>query len=215
MDCRARENRPGVRVQFTVEMRSVPPIAFCLGIVLLLSATGVADSAPAPELKRIAVVPLRDEGNVRDGAARLTSMLQAKLAARFEGVEFFIVEPAADGLPPGPLLLEEAIELCRESGADALLDGVFGGVEIVGGSWPNNGGDHPQAKGFLRWRLVDGTDGLLIQDGVIDPDKHKVYPQRIRSTKELQSRVMQDLAAQVVTALEDCERLPGGGDAGD
>jgi hypothetical protein len=185
--------------------RSIAVLALLLPI---LSTAAGADTAPP--LTRVGIVPLRDDGNVRNGAQRLTSMLAARLAARFEETEFFVIELDDTDPPEGPLLLAEAVELCRETGADALVDGVFGGIEVVGGTWPNKGGDHPQARGFLRWRLVDGVSGLLITDGVIDPDKPQVYSQRVRTLKQLQTRVLQDLADAVVEELEGCERLPGG-----
>lgn len=199
----------GATVQFTEDMNVLPRAIAVLALILPLVSTA-AGADTAPPLTRVGIVPLRDDGNVRDGAERLTSMLAARLGAQFESTEFFIVElDDDDDQPAGPLLLKEAVDLGRETGADALLDGVFGGVEIVGGTWPNKGGDHPQARGFLRWRLVDGATGLLITDGRVDPEKPKVYSQRIRTLKRLQTRVLQDLADAVVEELENCERLPG------
>lgn len=189
-------------------MRVLAHATAMLALALPLVAAGAPAGDSAPPLERIGIVPLRDEGNVRNGAERLTAMLRARLEARFEQAEFFVVELDEAEQPSGPLLLKEAVELCRETGADGLIDGVFGGVEIVGGTWPNKGGDHPQARGFLRWRLVDGATGLLITDGSIEPEKPTVYSPRIRSTQKLQTRVLQDLADEVVAALEDCPRLP-------
>jgi hypothetical protein len=196
-------------------MNALARATVMLALTLPLVAAGAQAGESAPPLQRIGIVPLRDEGNVRNGAERLSSMLQARLEAKFEEAEFFVVELDEKDQPSGPLLLKEAVELCSETGADGLIDGVFGGVEIVGGTWPNKGGDHPQARGFLRWRLVDGSDGMLIMDGRIEPEKPKVYSPRIRSTRQLQTRVLQDLADEVVAALEGCPRLPGAGEGED
>jgi len=169
---------------------------------------GAASAAPA-QYARIGVVPLRDEGNVHDGAVQLTEMLAGRLGARFEQVEFVPVDPAAAGLGDGPLLLDEAVQLGAHYEVDALLDGVFLGVEIVGGTWPNVGSDLPMARGMLRWRLVDCATGLLALDGQVAPKKAKFYPKSVRTEEDLIGRVMQDMVAQVGDDLEAGGMLAG------
>ncbi len=210
-----RRGTRSVRVQFSVTMNRIFRPTALLALALAALILSSAGSEPAAPFARVGIVPLRDEGNVRNGAQRLTKMLRARLAAHYEDVDFFIVDLEDTDIPPGPLLLKEAVELCDRTGADALLEGVFGGVEVVGGTWPNRGSDFPMARGYLSWRLVEGSGGMLVSDGKIDPDKPKVYSERIRSTKELQTRVLQDLADGVAAALEDCKRLPSTEDTGD
>jgi hypothetical protein len=164
--------------------------------------THAADADAAAQFARVGVVPLRDDGNIRDGAQQLTEMLAGRLDGRFEEVEFIIVDPAVIGLKCGPVLLEEAVELGSEYEVEALLDGVFCGVEIVGGTWPNLGSDLPLARGVMRWRLVECAEGMLVIDGEIAPRKPQFYPKRIRTEEELINRVMQDLVAKVGDDLE-------------
>jgi hypothetical protein len=63
--------------------------------------------------------------------------------------------------------------------------------------------DFPQARGFLRWRVVDCQQGLLVADGNISPKNFKTYPQRIRTEKELTSAVLGDLCDALGDALEE------------
>jgi len=95
------------------------------------------------------------------------------------------------------------VALGQREGVAALLDGSFGGVEIAGGVWPSLTADFPQARGFLRWRVVDCQQGLLIADGEIRPKSFKTYPQRLRTEKELIARVLGDLCDSVGDALEE------------
>lgn len=159
--------------------------------------------APAVQYARIGIVPLRDESDIRNGAADLASMLAGRLGERFKSAEFIEVDPGIIGLEHGPVLLEEAVELGAEYGCDALLDGVFGGVEIVGGTWPNTASDTPQARGELTWRLVECSAGRLVVDGTVKPLKPKVYSARIRSSEQLIRRVMQEMVAVVGDELEE------------
>jgi hypothetical protein len=169
---------------------------------LALCSPAVSADAPTPLV--IGVVPLRDEAEQPRLAARLSEMLAARLGARFEDVDFVAVDPAllGSGLSDGPLLLDEAVELGRLAGVDALLDGVFGGVQISGGSWPTRAASAPEARGKLRWRLVECAEGLLLADARIEGDKYKAYSQRIRTEDELQRRVLQDLVLEVGDELE-------------
>jgi len=168
-----------------------------------------AAGAASEQYARIGVAPLRDEGNVHDGAALLTEMLAGRLGARFDHVEFVPVDPAEAGLGDGPLLLDEARQLGAHYQVEALLDGVFLGVEIVGGTWPNVGSDLPMARGMMRWRLVDCGTGLLALDGKVAPKKAKFYPKAVRTEEDLVSRVMQDMVAQVGDDLEAAGLLAG------
>jgi len=166
-----------------------------------------ADAVPV-QYARVGVVPLRDEGNIRDGADKLSEMLAGRLSGRFDEVEFVLIKRDEDG-DNEPLLLDEAVKLGKEQGVDALLDGVFQGIEIVGGTWPNQGSDLPMARGMMRWRLVDCSTGLLALDGKVAPRKPKCYPMRIRTEEELISSVMQDMVAEVGTGLEEAGILAG------
>jgi hypothetical protein len=173
------------------------------------AAQPAAADATLAQYARVGVVPLRDEGNVHDGAALLTAMLAGRLGARFDQVEFVAVDPAEAGLGNEPLLLNEAKQLGAHYQVEALLDGVFLGVEIVGGTWPNIGSDLPMARGMLRWRLVDCRTGLLALDGKVAPKKAKFYPKAVRTEEDLVSRVMQDMVAQVGDDLEAAGLLAG------
>jgi hypothetical protein len=178
-------------------------------------ADGGTIAPPAPpalatgQFTRVGLVPLKDEGQLRGGATDLLSIWQAQLTKEFPEVEFVLADPAALDLPAGPLLLDEAVELGAHYEVQALLTGVFGGVEITGGTWPNAGASFPTAKGVLSWRLVDCTSGLLAADGVVDFDKPKAYSPRVKDTAELTRRVLQDLAREAVAALEASGWLAG------
>ncbi|MCC7479251.1 hypothetical protein IT575_12440 [bacterium] len=167
-------------------------------------------SAAAAPILRIGIVPLKDEAEDPALTSSLGRMLQARLGARFKGVTFTLVDPASLGsqLGDGPLLLKEAVALGQSAQVDALIDGVFGGVKIAGGSWPSLTASAPEAKGRLRWRLVECSEGLLLADGRIEPEQYKVYSQRIRTEKELRKRVLQDLVLEVGDELEKLGRLP-------
>ncbi len=198
-------------------------LAACFALCLFLPTARAAEpaaaaghsssaghSAPASPLLRVGIVPLRDDAEQPKLAASLSRMLQARLAARFKGVEFVVLDPESlgSGLGDTPLLLNEAVNLGQAANVDALLDGSFGGVQIAGGSWPSMTASEPQARGKLRWRLVECTEGLLLADGKIDPDRYKAYSQRIRTEKELEKRVLQDLVLSVGDELEKLGRLP-------
>jgi hypothetical protein len=176
----------------------------CIAFMLSLApAAGPPAEEPPVQYAHIGIVPLRDEGNVRDGAEELSAMLAGRLDAYFPEAEFILLDPGEEGFPPGPVLLDEAVEYGTEFGVDALIDGVFGGVEIAGGTWPNAGSDVPMARGELRWRLVECGEGLLVADDHVLPEKHKIYSKRITDTDELVERVMQDLVAAVAALLEE------------
>jgi|GEM_PF-6064279 len=187
-------------------------LGLVLALVILPPVLAEEDTRPQsgdPLLTRIGVVPLRDEGNLRDGAKQMTEILLGRLAGRFSEVEFIAIDPAEAELDDKPLLLDEAVRLGEEFDVEALVDGTFDGIEIVGGTWPNQGADTPQARGFMRWRLVDCQDGLLIADGRIKPAKPEFYSRQIRTEETLVRRVMQSLADQIGTELEELERLAG------
>lgn len=164
--------------------------------------------AAAPQASRIGVVLLRDESGQPEQAKRLTQMLASRLAERFEGSEFIVIDPTDKDAGKNvsqrnPLLLDEAVALGQREGVQAVLDGSFGGVEISGGVWPSQTADFPQARGFLRWRVVDCQEGLIVADGEIRPKDFSTYPQRIRTEKELVQRVLGDLCTLVGDALEE------------
>jgi hypothetical protein len=172
---------------------------------LLLAAAPLGAGAAQPEagFTRVGIVPLRDESGIRDGAKKMTELLRAHLAQRFKGVEFVLVDPAELDLPDGPLLLDEAVRAGEHFKVQALIDGVFQGVEIQGGVWPTLASDTPLARGFLRWRLVECAEGIVVTDGAIHPKRYKVYPKRVRSAEDLERKVMQDLARAAGDALEE------------
>ncbi|MBN2081751.1 hypothetical protein JW859_06015 [bacterium] len=187
-------------------------LGLLLAIVVLAPVWAEDDARPVsakPLLTRIGVVPLHDAGNLRDGAEQMTEILLGRLAARFADVEFLAIDPAEAGLEDKPLLLADAVTLGEACDVEALIDGTFDGIEIVGGTWPNQGADTPQARGFLRWRLVDCQDGLLLADGRIRPAKPEFYSRHIRTEEALVRRVMQSLADQVGAEIEDLELLAG------
>jgi hypothetical protein len=198
------------KAQHNCTSRLVAVLAGSLLIALLCAAAAAADAdAAAAQYARVGVVPLRDEGNVHDGAVQLTEMLAGRLGGRFDQVEFVLVDPAELDLGDEPLLLAEAVELGAHFEVDALLDGVFLGVEIIGGTWPNLGSDLPMARGMMRWRLVDCASGLLAQDGKVAPKKAKFYPKAVRTEEDLVNRVMQDMVAKVGDDLEAGGMLAG------
>lgn len=158
---------------------------------------------------RIGVLPLTDKGAVRDGAVQLTAMLKDRLGARFEGVVFIAIDLPAARLEGEPALIENAAKLGQQFDVQALLDGVFGGVDISGGCWPNHGSDMPEARGVLRWRLIECASGQLAAEGDIAPRKPQVYSQRIRTEAALVRSVMQGLVEEVGDALEGAGLLAG------
>jgi hypothetical protein len=168
---------------------------------------------PVAQYVSVVVIPLHEAGNVHEGASALTEMLVARLGARFEDVEFLLAD--AEEIEPAewPVLPAEAINIGNDLGVDALLDGAFGGVEIVGGTWPNKGSDVPQARGRLNWRLLDCATGQLVLAGVAGAKRPQVYSPRIRSSEELARRVMQDLVTDVGDALEEAVVLAGTGES--
>lgn len=204
-------------------------LALCLALLVLLACSPVlakgdkksdtkTDKQPAPPahaaILKVGIVPLRDDAEQPKLAVKLAAMLKARLGARFKKVSFEIVDPAklGSGLTDGPLLLDEAVKLGRKAGVDALLDGVFGGVQIAGGSWPSMTASFPEARGKLRWRLVECGEGLLLADGDIRPEHYKAYSQRIRSEGELQRRVLQDLVMAVGDEIEKSKVFSPGAD---
>lgn len=212
-------SRPSVEVMLRSELRRPAPLcALLLGALLCSAAapdTGAGNQAesasPAAQTKqvsRIGVVLLRDESGKPEQARRLTEMLASRLGDRFEGSEFVVLDPtdkdaAKNGSRRSPLLLDEAVALGQREGVQAVLDGTYGGVEISGGVWPSQTADFPQARGFLRWRVVDCQEGLIVADGEIKPKDFSTYPQRIRTEKELVQRVLGDLCTLVGDALEE------------
>ncbi len=196
----------------------------CLGLALLAAlslragtalAEGgtLAESADAAassgQFTRVGLAPLRDDGGLRDGAADLLTIWQAQLEKELPEVEFVLVDPAALDLPAGPLLLDEAVKLGAHFEVEALLTGVFGGVEITGGTWPNAGSSYPTAKGAMSWRLVECQTGLVVADGIADFDKPKAYSARTKDTAQLARRVLQDLARAATQQLVASGALAG------
>jgi hypothetical protein len=169
-----------------------------------------ADTAASTgQFTRVGIAPLKDASKLRGGADDLLSIWQAQLKQAFPEVEFVLVDPSVLDLPAGPLLLEEAVKLGQHYDVHALLTGVFEGVEVTGGTWPNAGASFPSAKGAMSWRLVECETGVLVADGVIEPRKPKAYSPRIKDTAELCRRVLQDLARDATAALKDAGALAG------
>jgi hypothetical protein len=177
-------------------------------LLALISSAAVADD-PAPQYSCVGILPVQNDSKLRGAAEQLTSRLATVLGERFEEVEFIIIEPDEQQEDNEPVLLKKAVKFGQQYEVEALLTGVFDGVEIVGGTWPNRGGDYPQARGFHHWRLVECSQGLLVADGAIKPDKPKIYPQRIRSSEELIKRVLQDIAVAQADDLEETALLLG------
>ena len=197
-----------------IRLIHVITLALVLAVALARSVpagtgTNIAERETPVQYSVVGIVPFHDRGDVREGAERFIEILQARLAARFEEVEFIVVDPEKVDAETGPLLLDEAVKLGSEYGCDALVDGVFYGVEIVGGTWPNTASDTPEARGKLKWRLVECSGGSLLLDGRLDPGKPKVYSRRIRSEDELIRRVMQGMAAEVGDRLGESGFLAG------
>ena len=191
-------------------------LSFCItaAAVVLLGSLASADAeelgyTPLRPYTSVGVIPLHDASNIHEGAMLLTEMLAARLDERFEDAEFILLDAEAVEPARWPLLPDEAVELGDELGVDALLDGVFGGVEIVGGTWPNLGSDVPQARGDLRWRLIDCETGRLVLARASGGRKPKIYSPRIRTTEHLIRQVMQDLVCAVGDELEEAVVLAG------
>ena len=216
---------PGPAVQYsdmprTCRLRAISRLGLALLAVLVLGA-GIARAgsgtiaqqatatATGGQFTRVGLAPLRDDGKLRDGAAELLAIWQAQLEQEFPEVEFVPVDPEALDLPDGPLLLDEAIDLGAHYGVQALLTGVFGGVEVVGGTWPNAGSSFPSAKGAMSWRLVESRKGLLVADGSVDFRRPKAYSSRTKDSAQLARRVMQDLAREATAQLGGTGALAG------
>jgi hypothetical protein len=157
---------------------------------------------------RIGVVLFLDDSRIRHGGEKFTEILLGRLGARIKGVEFVMADPHEIGIKAGPLQPDEARELGAKLGVQALLDGIFSGVDIVGGTFPSLGNDLPQATGRARWRLLDAGTGVLALDGLVDPERPKIYPKRVRNTDDLVRRVMLDMAEEICAALEDAWGAP-------
>lgn len=162
---------------------------------------------PAP-YTRIGIVTFLDDSRIHDGGAKFTDMLLARLGARITGAEFVLADPAQIGIKAGPLQPDEARELGAKAGVQALVDGIFSDIEIVGGTWPSLANNIPQAKGIARWRLLDAGTGMLLLSGRIDPDEPKIYSRRVRNSDELIRLVMQDMAEEIAAALKAAKAVP-------
>ncbi len=162
---------------------------------------------PAP-YTRIGIVTFLDDSRVHNGGEKFTQVLLGRLGARIEGVEFILADPKEIGIKAGPLQPDEASNLGAKLGVQALLDGIFSDIDIVGGSWPSIANNIPQAKGSARWRLLDAGSGMLMLDGRVDPDRPKLYPKRVRSNDDLIRLVMLDMAEEIAVALQEAGAVP-------
>jgi hypothetical protein len=165
-------------------------------------ANGKDRPASALPYTRIGVVLFMDDSRIHHGGEQFTEILLGRLNTRIKGVEFVMADPHEIGIKAGPLQPDEARELGAKLDVQALLDGIFSGVDIVGGTWPSLANDVPQAKGQARWRLLDAGTGVMARDGLVDPKRPKIYSRRVRNTDDLVRRVMQDMAEEICTALE-------------
>jgi hypothetical protein len=162
---------------------------------------------PAP-YTRIGIVTFLDDSRINNGGKKFTEVLLGRLGARINGVEFVLADPQEIGVKAGPLQPDEACNLGAKLGVQALLDGIFSGVDIVGGTWPSIANNVPQAKGTARWRLLDAGTGMLMLDGRVEPEKPKLYSRRVRSTDDLVRLVMLDMAEEIGQALADGGAVP-------
>jgi hypothetical protein len=165
------------------------------------------DKPPAVHLDvpytRIGVVLFYNDSHIRDGGAKFTDILLGRLGVRLGGAEFVMADPAVIGVKYGPLQPDEASNLAQHYKVQALVDGIFTGIDIVGGTWPSQATGVPEAKGYARWRLLDAQSGMMVLDGTLDPKKPKLYSTRARDTDELIRFVMRDMAEEIAAALKD------------
>jgi hypothetical protein len=166
-----------------------------------------ADKPPAPHLDapytRIGVVKFFNDSHLRGGAEKFTEILLGRFSVRLAGAEFVLADPSVIGVKYGPLQPDEAVNLGQHYKVQALVDGIFSGIEIVGGTWPSQATGVPEAKGSARWRLLDTQTGTMVLDGTLDPKKPKLYSGRVRDTDELVRFVMRDMAEEIAAALKD------------
>ncbi len=86
---------------------------------------------------RIGVVLFYNDSRIRDGGVKFTDILLGRLSVRLAGAEFVLADPAVIGVKYGPLQPDEAANLAQHYKVQALVDGIFSGIEIVGGTWPS------------------------------------------------------------------------------
>ncbi len=138
---------------------------------------------------RIGVMPFEQITRSETGAKKFLPILIGRLENQRKETEFIKLDIELDS--DTPLMGETARKLGEEYGLDAILIGSFA-IEIIGGIYPSKTNNTPVGKISVECRVIECKSGWSRGKMLMTWDKNHIYPQTIRSQKELEGRLMRD-----------------------
>lgn len=162
------------------------------------SAEDVDLSALKP-YKRVGVIQFDELGKKKTGADKFHSILLGRLKNAQSETEFISIDPKLD--KDTPLMGETARQLGDSYKIDAIMTGVFT-VKVQGGLYPTRANNVPAGKIGIDCRIIETESGWSRGKATIAWDKNKIYPQTIRTQKDLEGKLMRDGIEDLIGELK-------------
>ncbi len=148
--------------------------------------------------KRVGVMQFDELGKRKAGADRFHSILLGRLKNAQSETEFISIEVKLD--KDTPLMGETARQLGERYKIDAILTGAFT-IAIQGGIYPTRANSVPVGKIGIDCRIIETESGWSRGKAGVAWEKNKIYPQTIRTQKDLEGKLMRDGIDDLIAEL--------------
>jgi hypothetical protein len=148
--------------------------------------------------KRVGVIAFEELRRSVTGEKRFLPILLGRLANACPDTDFVEIEVKLD--EETPLMGEMARRIGEENGLDAILTGNFA-ITIQGGVYPSKTNNIPLGKIDIECRVIECESGWSRGKVLMMWEKNHLYPQTIRTQKDLEGRMMRDGVDDLIKML--------------